>query len=151
MPLASIVVGTNEIFEHFKTAWDAQTPPIPQIVYQDSSVTEDPPTTELAFVHAFVQHNIMGQSTLSGEVGNKRFQRLGFFTVEIRTPAANDVAAATLSNREYGDILLTAFEGQNGGPNDEITFTNAVYNEIGKDGLWFQGVFSVEFEYTTIR
>jgi hypothetical protein len=147
MPLADIATGRDEIFAHFKTAWDAQVPPIPQVVYQDSSVDEDLASGKVAWVRPMIEHTIMGQSTLSGETGNKRFQRLGFFIVEVRTPAGDGMK----QNAAIGDLLLTAFEGQNGGPNGEITFERARYNEVGKDGAWFLSNFIVEFDYSTIR
>ncbi len=144
MPIASIAVARDAIVSTFKTAWDAQTPPVPQLLFDD--VRDEIPAATSPWARIQVRHNVSQQATLAGEVGNRRFRRFGIVTVQIFTPGDGGLT----DSDKFTKVALDAFEGQNTG-GDAIEFRNARINEIGEDGPWFQANVISEFTYDTVK
>ncbi len=92
-----------------------------------------------------MRHNVMDQRTL-GNTGNRRFRRFGVITVQIFTLSNQGLATADV----FAKIALDAFEGQSTAPT-EIHFRNAMINEVGEDGPWFQTNVLVDFDYDEIK
>ena len=86
MPIATIAAARDEILLHFTTAWNAQTPPIPALMYTDKH--QDPPD-DASYARVMVQHSIFEQVTLGGKVAQgapgSRFRRFGIVTVQVFT------------------------------------------------------------------
>ncbi len=147
MPVNSIAEARDEILTHFKTAWDAGTPPIPLLLYDDKHVDlpiDDP------YARITVTHNTFNQATIGATVANGgngvRFRRFGIIVVQVFT-----ISGAGLTNADVlVDLALNAFEGEHTG-SDRIEFRNVRANEIGQDGPWFQTNVIAEFEYDKIK
>jgi hypothetical protein len=142
MPVATLVAARNLVMSHFKTLWDAQTPPVPLLIYDDRH--QDLPANA-PFARIAMRHGPMDQRTF-GNTGNRRFRRFGIITVQIFALANQGLATADL----YAKVALDAFEGQNTAP-DEIHFRNTRVNEIGQDGPWFQINVISEFDYDELK
>lgn len=143
MPVSSITVARDAINTAFKAAWDAQTPPIPALLFDDTK--QDLSGGEAPYARITVRHNVFQQATLGG-IGNRRFRRSGIVAVQIFTPAGEGLTDAD----KFAKVALDTFEGKNTG-GDAIEFRNARINEIGQDGPWFQTNVLAEFEYDEIK
>lgn len=146
MPISTTAAARDEILLHFTTAWNAQTPPVPLLLYTDKH--EDLPA-DAPFARIKVIHNIFEQVTLGGKVAQgapgTRFRRFGIVTVQVFTISGGGQVASDT----FVDVALAAFEGQNTG-DDKIEFRNVRVNEIGQDGPWFQVNVIAEFTYDKI-
>lgn len=142
MPISTLVEARDKVMLHFTTAWNAQTPPIPLLIYDDRH--RDLPDNA-PYARITMRHNVMDQRTL-GNIGNRRFRRFGIITVQIFTLSNQGLATADV----FAKVALDAFEGSNTAP-DEIHFRNARINEVGEDGPWFQTNVLVDFDYDEIK
>ncbi len=144
MPIATIAEARDEILAHFTTAWDAGTPPVPRLLYDDKA-RDLPPNAPYARI--IVKHNLFAQATVGGKgTGGQRFRRFGIVTVQIFTLSGDGLTNADV----LVDLALDAFEGESTG-SDRIEFRNARANEIGEDGPWFQTNVIAEFDYDRIK
>lgn len=143
MPVASITLARDSIVSTFKTAWDAQTPPIPLLIFDDAK--QDIPSGGTPFARITVRHNLVEQATLGG-IGGRRFRRFGIVAIEIYTPAGEGLTDAD----KFAKVALDAFEGKNTG-GDAIEFRNTRVNEVGQDGPWFQTNVLADFEYDEVK
>ncbi len=146
MPVSTIATARDAILLHFTTAWNAQTPPVPLLLYTDKH--QDLPDNA-SFARIRVQHNIFSQVTVGGKKASggsgQRFRRFGIVTVQIFTVSGGGQVASDV----FVDVALAAFEGQNTGA-DKIEFRNARANEVGQDGPWFQVNVIAEFTYDKV-
>ena len=144
MPISSIGEARDEILTHFKTAWDAGTPPIPLLLYDDTrtDLPDDAPYARIT-----IQHTATTQVTVGGKSsGGQRFRRVGLITVQIFT-----ISVDGLTNSDpLVDLVIDAFEGEDTG-SDRIEFRNTRANEIGQDGPWHQTNVLVDFEYDRVK
>ncbi len=83
MPVSSITEARDAIYLQFETVWNAQTPPVPTLFYDDKEF--DIPDGDTPWAFLMVRHAFSDQATL-GEIGNRRFRRKGTVTVQVRTP-----------------------------------------------------------------
>lgn len=143
MPIASKAAGRDAIQTLFKTAWDAQTPPVPVVLYEDV-VVDIPPATD-PWVRVTVRHGPSTQVTL-GETGGRRFRRLGVVTVQVFTPVGDGMTL----NDTLSDVAVNAFEGKSTG-GDEVEFRNVTASEVGVDSDWFQTNVTADFEYDAVK
>lgn len=147
MPVATLTEGRDLILAHFKTAWDAQPPPIPLVLYDDREL-DLPPDDHYARVT--VQHNAFRQRTLGGKPllggGGRRFERAGIITIQLFT--LNDDGLTT--SDALVDLLLDAFEGEDTS-SDAVEFINVRANEVGHDGAWHQTNVLAEFRYDRVK
>lgn len=147
MPIATIAEARDEILLHFTAAWDAGTPPIPLLLYDDKhrDLPDDAPYARIT-----IKHNIFAQVTIGGKVSQggagQRFRRFGIVTVQIFTVSGDGLTGADT----LVQLALDAFEGENTG-SDRIEFRKARSNEIGQDGPWFQTNVIAEFDYDRVK
>lgn len=144
MPLASIAAARDAMLTIFKTAWDGQTPPVPLVIYDDT--TQEVPSGDTPWCRVTIRHNISGRATVGGEVGARRFRRVGVLTVQIFTPTGEGLSNADI----FAKVALDAFEGNSTG-SDAIEFRNVTVNEVGRDGPWYQTNVLTEFEYDEVK
>lgn len=142
MPIATLTAARDLILDHFTTAWNAQTPPVPLLLYDDRH--RDLPAND-PYARITVRHNVMDQRTM-GNTGNRRFRRFGVITVQIFALSNQGLATADV----FGKVALDAFEGSSTAP-DEIHFRNVRVNEVGEDGPWFQVNVIADFDYDEIK
>jgi len=147
MPISTLAAARDEILLHFTTKWDAGTPPIPLLLYDDKH--RDLPA-DAPYARITVSHNVFSQVTLGGKVaqgsGGSRFRRFGVVTVQVFTVSGDGLTNADV----LVDLALDAFEGENTG-SDKVEFRNARANEIGQDGPWFQVNVVAEFTYDRVK
>ena len=149
MAFTSITDARDAILSHFKTAWDAQTSPVPTVYYAGTRAgNEDLPNQTSPWVRISVAHAISGQATLGG-VGNRRFRKVGTVTIEVRTPIERN---GLTSNDRYVKVAVDAFEGEStvsGG--GTVWYRNVSAVEIGADGSWWLSNVTADFEYDIIK
>lgn len=143
MPIATITAGRNAIYKQFTDTWNAQTPPVPTIFYDDKQF--DLPDGDTTWAFVMVRHDGSEQATL-GEVGGRRFRRRGRVVVQVRTPTGLGLS----TNDVYSKVALDAFEGVETAP-DQVIFRNARLQEEGTDGAWFLTNVISEFEYDEVK
>lgn len=143
MALSSFVEARDEILTLFRTAWIAQAPPVPPVIYGD--IESDPPKDGTAWATAKVLHSISNQATL-GESGNRRFRRHGLVVINIYTPAGDGLVAADAMSK----VALDAFEGKTSA-SGSIWFKNVHMSEGGQDGNWHNSQVMAEFEYDEVK
>ena len=147
MPIATRAEARDEILLHFTTAWNAGTPPVPLLLYDDKA-RDLPPDAPYAKIT--IKHNVSPQVTIGATVANGgngvRFRRFGIVTVQVF-----EISGDGLTNSDdLVDLALDAFEGEKTGL-DRIEFRNARANEIGEDGPWFQTNVIAEFDYDRVK
>ena len=147
MPIATIEEGRDEILDHITTAWNAQTPPIPRLLYDDKP-RDLPPNNPYARVT--VQHNTSTQTTLGGKPSQggagRRFRRFGIVTVQVFTPFGDGLT----SGDPLVDLLVDALEGEDTG-SDRVEFHNVSATEVGHNGVWHQTNVTAEFRYDRVK
>ena len=147
MPINNRTDARNEILLHFTTAWDAGTPPIPLLLYDDKKrdLPDDAPYARIT-----IKHNVSPQVTIGATVaqgGNGvRFRRFGIVTVQVFEILGDGLTGADV----LVDLALDAFEGEKTGL-DRIEFRNANAEEIGDDGPWFHTNVTAEFTYDRVK
>lgn len=143
MPISTIEAGRDAIYNQFETVWNAQTPPVPIVFYDDLDF--ELPDGDTAWVFLMVRHVASNQATL-GEVGSRRFRRRGMVVVQVRTPTGLGLS----TNDTFSKIALDAFEGIETAP-DQVIFRNARIQEEGNDGAWFLTNVIADFEYDEVK
>lgn len=143
MPIQTFTVARDEIVDHFVTAWSAQTPPVPVLLYGDKHT--DLPDND-AWARLTVNHNLADAVTVGGETGNRRFRRFGLVQVQIFTPSNMGLAIADT----FAKVALDAFEGQKT-QEDRVHFRNVRMIEVGQDGAWFQTNVIADFDYDEVK
>jgi hypothetical protein len=138
MPIPTFAIGRDEILQHFTAAWNAGTPPIPVLLYDDNhrDLPDDAPYARITIKHVTSSQVTLGRGDLT------RFRTFGIVTVQVFEISGDGMASADT----LVDLALNAFEGERTGL-DRIYFRNARVNEIGQDGPWFQTNVIAEFEY----
>lgn len=147
MPIDTIADGRDEVLLHFTTKWNAGTPPIPLLLYDDKH--RDLPDNA-PYARITIKHNVFPQVTIGATVakgGNGvRFRRFGIVTVQVFELSGDGLTSADI----LVDLALDAFEGEKTGL-DRVEFRNARANEIGQDGPWFQTNVIAEFTYDRVK
>ena len=143
MPIATITAGRDAIYLAFETAWNAQTPPVPTLFYDDKEF--DLPDGDTPWAFMMVRHVTSTQETL-GEIGGRRFRRKGLVTIQVRTPTGLGLS----TNDIFSKIALDAFEGIETEP-DQVIFRRARLQEVGNDGAWFLTNVMADFEYDEVK
>lgn len=150
MAYASTAEARDAMLALFKTAWDAQTPPVPIVIYDD--MRSQPPTDSESWARVNVQHANTVQATLGG-VGGRRFRKNGVLTVQVFTPLAGGPGSAgggLTVNDALVKIAVDAFEGRSTRP-DGVEFRGVTPREVGQSGAWFQTNVIVLFRYDIIK
>lgn len=101
--------GRDAILGVINTAWAAEYPDYP-INFPDV-VAEKPETTDGAdtpWARAGVTHTNGGQASLAGDVGQRRWRRVGFLWVQVFTPIGD---GGTRSD-EIAQVLVDALQTQ---------------------------------------
>lgn len=144
MPIASFTAARDAIIGHFRTEWNAQSAPVPEVLYQDDK--KDTPSGNDSWARVTVLHNVSGQVTM-GPPNNRRFRRQGLVTVQIFTPFGDGLTDSDI----FAKVALDAFEGKETGGGDTVEFRNVRMEEIGQNGNWHQTNVIAEFEYDEVK
>lgn len=143
MTVANVTEARDEILTVFRTAWMAGSPSntIP-VLYPD---VDKPAPSEGHYARVSVQHTNGFKATLSNRIGERRFRKVGFVTVQIFTVRGNGLVLSD----QLAQIGKDAFEGARtpGG----VIFRDVQTPEIGPDGIWFHRQVVANFEYDEVR
>ena len=143
MPVATIAEARDEILTHFTTAWDAQTPPVPTLLY--AHLRQAPPDSG-NWARVSVRHAAGEQRTI-GAPGGRRFEHAGIVNVEIYVEAGVD---GFTTGDALVEVARNAFEGQSTAP-DAVEFRNVRVSEQGADGRWDRVDVTADFEYDIVK
>ena len=143
MPVADEATATAMMLAHFKAAWEAQTAPVPPVIYEN--MPGDPPKDGTPYVKVFVRHAARPQTTLA-EVGSRRFTSEGFLLFEVYSRGGVGVTA----DANYAKVVRDAFMGPIVDANG-IWFRNVRSMEQGQRGAMFLVNVLADFEYDTIN
>lgn len=122
----------------FKNYWDTTTFPA---VYTD--VPSDPPSNDTPWARLVLRHSRGGQSSLAGEIGTRRFNRVGTVFVQIFTPVGDGLTQGY--NLAQG--VVNAYEDAR----ESVWFRNVQMKEIGSNGAYEQINVTATFEYDEVR
>lgn len=136
MPYTSYADAEDAMLTQFKTAWDAQSMPVPTVIYDDT--LEDPPDGGTEYARVYVRNNIARASA----IGNTRFRHWGILFVEVYTKPGDGKAR----NQELGMVVVHAFQGKNTGP-DGVWYRDVSYREQGQDKGYFKGIVQAAFQW----
>lgn len=135
----------DQICGLLKTAVDAASlNPNLVIIWDDVEPAKlpEPPTP---WVRHKIRHASGGQASLAGADGRCRYRRSGVIIVQLFVEAGKGSGQTDL----LVPIILAAYEGKStaGGH----SFTNGRFQEVGKDGPWFQTNIFFDFEYDEVK
>lgn len=139
-----MIVNQSEVRDSivtlFKTAWDAQTAPIPKAFYDDINYK---PPKDTPYARVQVEESLGTQRSL-GSTGNRFFSGYGIVTISVFTPVGNGV---TLADR-YVNVAWKAFLGKT--TPEGIQFLNTRRRDIGVSGEFLQTKIIADYVYDTI-
>lgn len=150
MPVADMPTAVDDILTLFKAAWDAQTPPVPALVYEN--LNADQPGADEEWAEVEIRHypRGRGQATLAGETGSRRFNANGDVLVRIRVPLGTSRARAD----DLAEVAARAFEGA-ATADDGVWFRDVSASEWGRDerehGVWYRVDVVARFTYDIVR
>lgn len=102
-----------------------------------------PESMDASWARLSLQNQDGNQGTLSGDAGTRRWDMVGFLTIQIFTP----FGAGGVGAYELAQELLAAYRGDKGA----VWYTNPRVREIGQDGSFFNVNFIINFQYDQIQ
>lgn len=144
MPFATKTLARDNIMSIFTTAWNAQTPPIPKLLYDDRK--QEKPKDGNPYARIKVAHATGGATSIGGDTGIKRHTHVGTITVQVFSVFGEGLA----NNDVFTQVALDAFQNKSsklGG----MLFRNARSIEIGQTGAFYQTNVLVDFEYDQFK
>lgn len=97
------------------------------------------------WARATLRHGAGRNSSLTGGIGNQRFERTGNLIVQVFVPTGEGLTEGlTLAK-----VVSDAFEGVS--TTSGVWFRNVTINEIGPDGQWFQINVLIDFIYDEVK
>jgi len=135
----------TEILGLFRTAWLGAGQADNRVKYDNVGKTTVPPTGNTPWARVTLRHIAAGQGSLSGESGQRMFDRSGILTIQIFVPPGKGLAEAT----DLPKILQDAYEGVR--TTNGAWFRDVVVQEVGIDGDFFQTNVIAIFEYDEIK
>jgi len=130
----------DAILTVFKTVWDAY-PGTPVAIYPD--IPGDPPTTEVLWARATVQHATGAQTSLASDIGTRRFTATGFLWVQVFAPTGDGSSAALTAAQAIVNAYRVARLA--------VLFRDVGLIEMGRDGAFSRVDVKANFEYDDIR
>lgn len=150
MSLPDYPTAVDTILGLFKEHWEAETPALnagsPVRVEWPGVDSGGTPPPDQPYARIRVRHTTSRQVTF-GKVGERRFNRPGFVTVQIFAPIVGGSGLTFAEN--LATIARNAYEGR--GTPSGIWFRRSAIQDIGEDGTFHQFNVVVEFEYDEMR
>lgn len=139
----------DEMFAAFFAKWQAGAPAVaggavPEVVWPDSLPDMRTQLTKgsVPWCQVAAKHHVRGVTSIGfGLPGQGRVASSGTVMVNIFVPAGKRGLATAA---RLGKVALAAFEGQR---TANVWFTDAVPEEVGVDGAWFQYNVKATFHY----
>lgn len=131
----------DEMLAVFKAAWDTTAVPN-NVVYSD--VAGSKPFGDAAWARVSIRHATGGQSSLIGDVGQKRHTETGTLWVQVFAPAGDgSVTAYSLAT-----MVRNAYRAVRG---STVWYRNHRLQEAGSSGAFEQVNVLVDFNYDDVR
>lgn len=149
----TLQIAIREIYGRLKEQWDADTPAIiggspaapALLLYDEAEWTGRPDADrDLAWGRAKIIHSDGEQATLAGTAGTL-FRNYGVITVQCFAPMRDNTGA--LVARRLAEVVKTAFQGRN---TTNVWFRQVRYNEVGREGTWYQMNVVANFEWDEV-
>ncbi len=150
----TLELAVDEILKRFTEQWNADTPAImggspalpAQVVYELTNFEgrPDDETKKTSWCRVTIKHVTGRQATLRGS--GALFEHQGVVIVQVFAPA-RDNTGPTIATR-LAMVASKAFEGRRT-PN--VWFKNVRYEEIGREGAWYQINVSADFIWNERR
>lgn len=149
----TLQVAVDEIYGRLKTVWDAQTPAIvgtvlpALLLYEDTEWNgrPDDPTAD-PWARVSIRHASGQQATLADSTSKRLFRNYGAVTVQCFAPMRDNRGAPVA--RQLAEVVKAAFEGAR---TTNVWFQSVWFNEIGREGLFFQLNVVANFEWDEAR
>jgi len=152
---ATVSEARDAMMSTFRTAWlaDAETLAIP-VKWPDVAQGEFPPKTQDAdgnptpWARIVVLHNpgAGGQGNLSGDTGQRRYERFGNVIISLFAGVGGGMAKLDEMTR----VAMQAFEGVRHTATG-VVFLRVRPQEVGQDGTYTQVNVLADFEYDEVR
>lgn len=151
----TLQVAVDEIYGRLKTVWDAQTPAIlgaspaapVTLLYEDTEWKGRPDdATADPWARASIRHASGQQATLADSTSRRLFRNYGAVTVQCFAPMRDNRGAPVA--RQLAEVVKAAFEGAR---TSNVWFQSVRFNEIGREGLFFQLNVVANFEWDEAR
>lgn len=140
--------ASNDIFAMFLEGWEANTPAItsyvPKVEWPGTKIKGHHNRTE-AWARATLTHTISSHKTMGS---NSLRERLGFFTLQIFSPALRKPDMRTCY--KLGEVFRLAMEG-NKTVNHCVQMRDCVLHEVPPSGGWLQLNAVVDFSWDDRR
>jgi len=151
----TLQVAVDEIYGKLKTVWDAQTPAIvggspatpALLLYEDTEWKgrPDEPTAD-PWARVSIRHASGQQVTLADSTSKRLFRNYGAVTVQCFAPMRDNRGAPVA--RQLAEVVKAAFEGAS---TTNVWFQSVRFNEVGREGLFFQLNVVANFEWDEAR
>lgn len=151
----TLEIAVDEIYGQLKTVWDAGTPAIiggspavPALLLYDDTEWKGRPDDprQAAWGRVTIRHVEAEQHTLADSSSKKLFCNYGVVTVQIFAPMRDNSGA--LVARRLAEVVKAAFEGVS---TENVWFRSARYNEVGREGAWYQFNVVSDFQWDEMR
>lgn len=136
---ATMTEGERDILALFRAAWVAGGHDAAKIAYDNSKF--DKPSASTIWARFELGYAGSPQRTLGGVTGLARRGRVGNLTISLHSRLGDATAAA----RGLVELTIRAYEGKRSVSG--AVFTDAHEVSHGSDGVWWQSIVSIDFEY----
>ena len=125
----------------FKAAWDAQTAPVPPLIYDGT--TKQSPAPPSPWARVSFQNTVSEQRSIGGPV--RDFERNALLIVQIFSAPDDGLSSADV----YAKVAMDALEGKrtSGG----LYFTRVSARDAGKSGAWNLTIVTAQCTYDEFK
>jgi len=154
----TLEVAQDQIYERFRSVWVADTPALlggsplapASIQYEDSTNWTGRPVGDddngRAWARINIRHATGNQATLADGNGGSLFTQEGTVIVQVFADYKSN-KGSTLAV-QLAMVAKKAFEGKR---TSDVWFKRARYQEVGREGRWYQINVSADFEWDERR
>ncbi len=153
----TLEVAQDQIYAQFRSVWIADTPALvggspavaASIQYEDTTNWTGRPVDDnddRPWCRINIRHASGEQATLADGVGGSLFNQQGTVTVQVFANYKSN-KGSTLAVR-LAMVAKKAFEGKR---TPDVWFRRARYQEVGREGRWYQINVSADFEWDERR
>lgn len=137
--MTTLTEARNAIYNRFIGQWGSTT----QFTFDNEAFDTNDIAVDESYIRVVVRTSVGPQQTL-GPVNSRIFRRTAQIIMQVFTPT--DVGTASADS--LGQQARAVFEGASF---DGIDCFNAIVNEIGPDGAYYQMNVTVDFRYDEIK
>lgn len=147
----TLEIACDEIYGQLKSTVDAKAAAaigyVPDILYEDTEWKGRPDgALSTAWLRVTIRHVEGEQHTLADASSKKLFCNYGVVTVQLFTPMRDNSGA--LVARRLAEVVKAAFEGVT---TENVWFRSTRFNEVGREGTWYQFNVVSDFQWDEMR